>query len=755
MSSRTPNPPSRLDQSSDRSGALPPSTGFHAHPPATSRQPQSNGQLSTVQQFRRLQADAKENETAPGLPLVREVQAMLKERSRKRFADTVRYMHLNRRIKPPAPISLQELEEHPLLKRTRGARSSAGNAEAAEDGQVEYGKVEEEEEGEGGEAMPFIVDPVGRRDLKAALDHEIYLTDLRVTNRRIRLPHTDEEEEESGEPSHSTALVATRTKSPEIKTYASTSSISAYPALGLGSSGSEADKLNALTVSLGQSSVEFAQSAVFDGPSESLVPHLPLLSFKRGQGEGFGGAQSARSVAKVRFTGDGEDGEGARHKPHAETLTARGLRDRSPSRRQSTVFHLTDSGIIVNESHGRNLAELDSSSESLTVSRRGSLSKKGGASSMSLARLRGSLQGADYEPKLTPEDFLRLKSEKKHAQTYQRGLFHPPEAEPILEHTAATTRRFLIGLKLRSHEFNEQSIYEIQRARHAQQTFHQKKAEVFSEMLQDESLFTAPVAKILTSARVEVARTARAKDEADRLNVYYDHVTELKKKAFQLFVNSDDVKTALRFLTSVQEIIKRRDGLQDMTDFDAVTKEHFSSESFLLFTTDEFLTEVAPMFGVDSATYRHWIDGLRRRYEDRDMVSVFRSVEQKMGKDVSVEAKFRLTIIAAKNLVILPTATTKPPVFVKVACERHHYITKPCPASANPKWNDSYFLHVLNETSPVFLTTVIGNEALPPTQFAINQFPTGKTKFSLPTPSAQMPHAELVISVELFSIRHK
>jgi hypothetical protein len=120
---------------------------------------------------------SKKDIVESGNAMVAEVTAFLAQRTKQRNADTMRYLELRMKMKPPPPMTMEELEQHPLAKQKAQKRLQKDREfeNAVDDNDLD--------------ALPFIAKPQTDKDVMKALRNEIVAVNHDVhSSKKVRPP---------------------------------------------------------------------------------------------------------------------------------------------------------------------------------------------------------------------------------------------------------------------------------------------------------------------------------------------------------------------------------------------------------------------------------------------------------------------------------------------------------------------------------------------------------------------------------------
>ena len=590
---------------------------------------------SLTAKVQRLQSENPDSDSTH-LPLIREVQSMINERSRQRFTSTLTFMNLMRRTRPPPPQSIAELESHPLLRRSRYKMQ-------ADD---EDNPARTKERVPARPPLPFLAAPVTARHLRAKLTEEVNRATLLLSSRRS---HSKVKEE--------------------------------FLAI-------EDNNNNA-------------------GAKRPFAPHPP------------------HSLLTER-----PNGEKNSQNSHG---TPKRLRDGSPTQPASSrsVAFVTQSEDVQRQSGQptprRRMTLMGKERMELPIALTSALSR-------------------------SPEEFRKLRNEDRHSQFYRRGTCEQWVPSKPEWQTAQEARDFLRSLTMRDSDFNSSATREIDRVCSAQSHFRAEKSRQLNELLDSSSLANAPWYLVMSVLSSKKKASTRQQDDAERLDVFYDHVRGLRALVPKLFFHADEEAAALAFLQDVTKAVRDCDGRQSLAEFADAANKNFSPETFLLDNVMQFLSLTAPMFGVVQNEFRRFVSSVLQRFESRqrDYVLGFRPVDRGLGKEVSQEVSFRFMLHEVQCSSLSKANQARPELFVHMQCESQQFTTN-IHQSLQAVWSEDFDIHLYDETSPMEVRLFCAEEVIGEAVLRISHFQSKKRQWiSLLSPAADMvAQARLLVSVDM------
>lgn len=569
-----------------------------------------------------------------GNAMVAEVTAFLAQRTKQRNADTMRYLELRMKMKPPPPMTMEELEQHPLAKQKAQKRLKQDREfdGAADDDEVD--------------ALPFIAKPQTDRDVMKALRNEIVIVNHEVHSSKKARPLT------------------------------SARSITSRDGLGL-TFGSAVDGAVGWA-----EDVDWQVSSARLPSRQAINNNLPLIPV-----------------------------------PPSRQAFLTSVRDQSPD---SAVDHQI--AIIVSE---------------------------GAASPLSVRAL-----GPEHDKEILsrdPKELRKIRNEDRHAQYYRGNLVEqglPPKVNPEVA-TTSDMELFQDKVHLHDHHFNLASLKEIERARAAQNIFRPTKVETLQRYLSDERHHFRTPDQVLGRARRATHRSAREKDNAERLDVFFDHLDRLER-----FTKPSFPPHTHPFLygciAHTRKAVTQREGMQEYADFDAVVQQSFPPEMLLHYYVADFLRMLAAIFGIGIDRFRVWLRDALKRFDARDYEPVFRSVEIAIGKEVTREARFKVHVHMARGA---PPPLTRTEMSLRISVERHTAETSLLPGATKLAWNETFFFHIYDEQSHITMMLLQDGESIGQGSFSVFRYPIGKpSRMWFPIPGPGIPHAEVNIIVEMLPL---
>ena len=362
-----------------------------------------------------------------------------------------------------------------------------------------------------------------------------------------------------------------------------------------------------------------------------------------------------------------------------------------------------------------------------------------------------------------PKDFRKAGQESRHAQHYRHrtvevrsiGLPKPTSEES----SAYEVGLFMKKLKNRDHHFNNAVMDELRRAREAQRMFFNKKADEIDRTLSYGDRRSAPVPQLLGDVRKTVRKEAVAKDQGERLEVFFDHLRRLDRYATPRFPK-DDIALLSELLAATREVVEAKDGHVAPSDFGVVWrafKRLFTRESIMQLHARELLRKLSVMFGISHETFRSWLHLKMRRYDARDLQAVFRSEDVAMGKEAHEGARIRLALTGGRHLCTKEW-TARSQTYVRV-CAEELVVCSPTVYDAGTKTTVAIkakpaLLQLEDESSLVRIQVVEDDRAVGEGSFVVTGFAPGRPlKMWLPTHGAGAPHAEVEMQIEVLPPR--
>lgn len=580
--------------------------------------------------FRSRELTKKKDIVESGNAMVAEVTAFLAQRTKQRNADTMRYLELRMKMKPPPPMTMEELEQHPLAKQKAQKRLKQDREfdGAADDDEID--------------ALPFIAKPQTDRDVMKALRNEIVAVNHEV--------HT----------------------SKKARPLSSARGLTSGDALGLTFGG---------TTGWAEDVDWKVTSARL--PSRQAIGNLPLIPV-----------------------------------PPSRQAFLTAVRDQSPD-------HTIDQ-------HQLQLTPAESAASPLSVR----------------------ALGPEHDKEILsrdPKELRKIRNEDRHAQYYRGNLVEqglPSKINPDVA-TTSDMELFRDKVHLHDHHFNIASLKEIERARAAQNIFRATKVDTLQRYLSDERHHFRTPDQVLGRARRATHQSAREKDNAERLDVFFDHLDRLERFTKPSFPPHTH-PYLYGCIAHTRRAVTQREGMQEYADFDTVVQQSFPSEMLLHYYVADFLRMLAAIFGIGMDRFRVWLRDALKRFDARDYEPVFRSVEIAIGKDVTKEARFKVHVHMARGA---PPPLTRTEMSLRISVERHTAETSPVPGATKVTWNETFFFHIYDEQSHITMMLLQDGEPVGQGSFSVFRFPVGKpSRMWFPIPGAGIPHAEVNIVVEMLPL---
>lgn len=575
--------------------------------------------------------------------MVAEVTAFLAQRTKQRNSDTMKYLEVRAKMKPPPPMTMEELEQHPLSKQKAQKRSK-------QDRDFDTGGEDEEKE-----TLPFIVKPTQDRDVMQRLHQEI-----RSVNHELHA-----------------SMKSRPTTSPR------------------------------------------------------LSPRPPTVG-------------TVTSRGKVRMWDEAVDWEGtATHGRNEMPAPPVNLDD-------DDEIADTRTEAVVPLQSSSSAAFLTSVDDDTTLTKAVVLSNTANsASPLSVRSL-----GPEHDKQILsrdPNELRKIRNEDRHAQYYRGNTVEQPLPAKINPDVATTSDMELFQQKLvlRDHYFNDASIREIERARAAQDIFRPVKIETIQRFLEDDRYRFCTAGHVLGKSRQATHSSARAKDNAERLDVFFDHLDRLERYTRPSFPDYA-IENLEQCIALTRKVVTQKEGMQEHNEFDYVVEQSFPPEMLVHYYVADFLKMLAAIFGIGSDKFRTWLREALKRFEARDYEPVFRSVEMAIGKEVTKESRFKIHVNMVRGA--LP-AVVRTEMSLRICVERHSSETTRMPGGAKVTWNEWFSFHVYNEQSPITMFLVQDSEVIGQGSFSVFRYPVGKpSKMWFPVPGQLIPHAEVNITVEVLPL---
>jgi len=671
--------------------------------------------------------------------LMRTVQSTIQQRQRQRFASQMHLLRLQLNMKLPAPTNTEgENGAQAILEKYGRNRGGArlDDASSSDDG-----------DGEAERLNAHIPNPTLAADVKRRLLEEVVPSQYRV-----RLFHKCAL---TGRPPPSVEEALQRRTMPRIGACADTPNQAGRPSGDASSNASVASSSmrrggepnSARTAQTRPSFKAVADANRPTPPPQPLVPKPP-------------------SRAELIEGGPGSPG------PQHQPLSRRSSRRSNASNASNAAF-MTEADELA--AHRRSL-DLDD------------------------AALR---QKQLRETKREPADFAKLKSQDRHAQQFRRthwerhvqeakqkrasrksahsgnksGVFgsvsatvgdgaaspagddespsssrkRDPLTDRPAQHTVDSVDQFLAALCHETERFNKQQLEELQRARTAQGTFHATKVATFEDIMASGELRNAPAHKVFLSLRARVSGAARAKDQAERLDVFYQHIDRVRACVPLLFRTEAEQTIAHRYLDVLRERVTACDGQQNAGDFEHCVFAVYPTERLLQDAVVSLLELASPMFNITETAFAAWLQAKLQCFSDRDREyqTQFRMVEQQFGRDAATEAKFKLTVHTVRGFSHF--AQLRPQLSVRVVAERKTVHTQPL-QGVKPLWHEPFVLHLLNDSNPVKLYVLMNDgEVIGTGTLSVSKAPIGKAvKQWVSVQGTQANSGEMQVTLEVY-----
>lgn len=572
-----------------------------------------------------------------GNAMVAEVTAFLAQRTKQRNADTMRYLELRMKMKPPPPMTMEELEQHPLAKQKAQKRLKQDR---------EFDNAADEDDVD---ALPFIAKPQTDRDVMKALRNEIVAVNHEVHSSKKTRPST-------------TAKTSVSGSAGMMLTFGST----------IGGPG------------WGEEDVDWKVNSA-RLPSRQTINSLPLIP--------------------------------------------------APPRNQA---FLTAVG--------------DRSPDSAEHQHIGSPSAVGSAASPLSVRALGPEHDKEILSR-DPRELRKIRNEDRHAQYYRGNLVEqglPSKVNPDVA-TTSDMELFHDKVHLHDHHFNIASLKEIERARAAQNIFRATKVDTLQRYLSDEKHHFRTPDQVLGRARRATHRSAREKDNAERLDVFFDHLDRLERFTKPSFPGHTH-QYLYGCIAQTRKVVTQREGMQEYADFDTVVHQSFPPEMLLHYYVADFLRMLAAIFGIGMDRFRVWLRDALKRFDARDYEPVFRSVEIAIGKEVTKEARFKVNVIMVRGA---PPPLTRTELSLRISVERHAMETALVPGATKVTWNETFSFHIYDEQSHITMVLIQDGEQIGQGSFSVFRYPIGKpSRMWFPIPGPLIPHAEVNIVVEMLPLQN-
>jgi hypothetical protein len=583
--------------------------------------------------FRSRELTKKKDIVESGNAMVAEVTAFLAQRTKQRNADTMRYLELRMKMKPPPPMTMEELEQHPLAKQKAQKRMKQ---DREFDGSADDDEVD---------TLPFIAKPQTDRDVMKALRNEIVAVNHEVHSSKKARPLSTARGLTSGD-----VLGLT---------FGSTMGGAAW---------SEDVEWKVTSARL---------------PSRQAISNLPIIPV-----------------------------------PPSRQAFLTAVRDQSPDHAEQ---HQLQANQVV----------------------------EGAASPLSVRAL-----GPEHDKEILsrdPKELRKIRNEDRHAQYYRGNLVEQGLPSKINPEVATTSDMELFRDKvhLHDHHFNIASLKEIERARAAQNIFRATKVDTLQRYLSDERHHFRTPDQVLGRARRATHQSAREKDNAERLDVFFDHLDRLERFTKPSFP-AHTHPYLYGCIAHTRKAVTQREGMQEYADFDLVVQQSFPAEMLLHYYVADFLRMLAAIFGIGMDRFRVWLRDALKRFDARDYEPVFRSVEIAIGKEVTKEARFKIHVNMVRGA---PPPLTRTEMSLRISVERHTAETSLVPGATKITWNETFLFHTYDEQSHITMSLLQDGETVGQGSFSVFRYPMGKpSRMWFPIPGPGTPHAEVNIVVEMLPL---
>lgn len=351
-----------------------------------------------------------------------------------------------------------------------------------------------------------------------------------------------------------------------------------------------------------------------------------------------------------------------------------------------------------------------------------------------------------------PKELKKLRNEDRHTQYYRAHTLDLAMPQKVTGDTITNedVKLFVEKLRRRDHLFNEASLNEMDRAKAAQAVFIPHKQRGLDQMLESEHMAFASMDYVFRKLRQGTNAAARKKDNGARLDVFFDHLDRLERFSIPSFPERE-VQNLLRCIQKAREVVEECKGMQEYEHFSIVVNEAFAPEQLLQYYVVDFLHLLACIFGIGAEKFRWWLREMLKQFEARDYEPIFRSVERSIGKEVSKEARFRMTVHSCRGIM----TDARPAISIRINVERHTVTTTPWLTAARPVWNQAFIFQIYDEQSLINVSLLLDGLAVGEGAFSVYRYPVGKaSKMWFPVSGPTMPHAEVSLTAEVLAQTH-
>ena len=586
-----------------------------------------------------VQSGTDTSKTDVGNAMVAEATAKLAQRAKQRHADTMRYLEVRTKMKPPPPMTMAELMHHPLAKEQTRKRKQKDQ------------ELGDSDDDEGEEKLPFIPKMIQNKDVMKKLLNDIAKAE----------EHISAKKNERRDPSTLTMYLPQPPNSARGLDRSEKVSWVASPR-----------QLFTADSSVTANSRTFHLTATIDSNPPKFLPAAPSPRVAMGTSGTTGALVTSPSQALAAVAA-----------AEASPLSVRAL----------------------GPEHDAQILHRD------------------------------------------PKELKKLRNEDRHTQFYRsHTLDQPLPPRPSGETlTTADVALFIDKLRRRDHLFNESAMGEMDRAKAAQAVFIQHKKQYLETMLDSDKMAFASMDYVFRKLRQGTNAAARKKDNGARLDVFFDHLDRLERFSIPTFPERE-VTNLLRCIEKARDIVEECKGMQEYEHFSIVVKEAFAPEQLLQFYVVDFLQMLACIFGIGVEKFRWWLRETLKQFEARDYEPIFRAVEKSIGKEVSKEARFRITVHSCRGI----TTDARPAISIKIAVERHTVQTSLWITASRPVWNQSFVFQIYDEQSPITVSLLLDGQAVGEGAFSVYRYPMGKaSKMWFPVAGPLMQHSEVSMTVEV------
>lgn len=359
-----------------------------------------------------------------------------------------------------------------------------------------------------------------------------------------------------------------------------------------------------------------------------------------------------------------------------------------------------------------------------------------------------------------PSSFNDTDRDYRHAQHYRRvaAAKAGPTPSPAVARDAMDAassddvKDFFFSLANRSGKFNEAAVSELRRVREAQRVFFQAKREAIDSMLDDPRFAAVPAEKLLSQARRSMSLTALRKDNAERLDVYFEHLDRLERYSSpKFFGESKDLLS--KFLAQVRADVGASDASLGVDGFVQAWRHFkglFGYESLLELHTVEMLKILSAMYGVEKSQFDLWVQKKLRRYDPRDYNTIFRTEDNRSGKELPSK-RVRVTILNGRNLLPNDGAVYRQ-VGVKLLSESGCLSTPLKPlTSTRVCWDKQFLVGPLDDETSIRFQVVVDEvtQGEGSVQLSSLQASGSPLSVQLPVCGPAIPHARLDLEISL------